>query len=68
MAFSVPNSLVVTLDRVLGNENVGNGFFFTKIFYLNSPEFYNYGLYPFSCLLYGFTIISLLILLLTFLN
>lgn len=23
MAFSVPNSLVVTLDRVLGNETIG---------------------------------------------
>lgn len=24
VAFSVPNSLVVTLERVLGNETVGN--------------------------------------------
>jgi hypothetical protein len=31
VAFSVPNSLVVTLDRVLGNETVGNGFSPKKI-------------------------------------
>ena len=28
MAFSVPNSLVVTLERVLGDETVGKGEYF----------------------------------------
>lgn len=41
VAFSVPNSLVVTLERVLGNETVGEGlyrFFFSHFFFSSSDS------------------------------
>ena len=37
--FSVPNSLVVTLERVLGNENIGKVHFtafLDRLFYITS--------------------------------
>lgn len=43
IAFSVPSSLIVTLERVLGNETVGKMLFnFTKAFFIGCAYGWHY--------------------------